>query len=163
MSTFDFSLVRYTAAGLVWAIAPRRGVSAGRLIGNATSNGYVRVNVGGVSYGVHRLVWELHNGEVPVGYEVDHINGDRADNRIENLRLATRSQNGMNHKVHKHNKLGIKGVSTRVRGNCTEFVGRITVNGKIHMKSSTCLSTVTDWLARMRPELHGQFANGGCH
>lgn len=163
MSAFDFELVHYTDAGLVWAKAPRRGVSVGSQVGTVTTNGYVRVTLSGVSHGVHRLVWELHNGAIPEGYEVDHINGLRSDNRIENLRLATRSQNSMNHKMHRHNKLGVKGLSTRLRGNCLEFVGRLRVDGKTHTKSSTQKSVVCAWLQQMRPELHGQFANGGYH
>lgn len=138
-------------------------MSIGASVGTPTTNGYVRVTLGGVSYGVHRLVWELHNGHIADGYEVDHRNGVRSDNSIGNLRLATRSQNGMNHKIHSHNKLGIKGVSTRTRGNCIEFVGRVAIDGKIHMKSSTCLDMVLSWLKQIRPELHGEFANGGYH
>lgn len=36
---------------------------------------------------LHRMVWEFHNGPIPTGYDIHHINGDRADNDIENLRL----------------------------------------------------------------------------
>lgn len=163
MSAFDFSVVRYTEGTLAWAVAPRRGVSIGKQIGRVTTNGYVRVTYRGRNYGVHRLVWEFHNGEIPEGYEVDHLNGVRTDNRIENLRLATRSQNSMNHRMHSHNSTGTKGLGTRVRGNCLEFVGRIRVDGKVHMKSSVNKDIVLDWLTRMRPALHGEFANGGYH
>ena len=47
-------------------------------------------------YKEHRIVWEMFNGEIPKGLQIDHINGDGSDNRIENLRLSTPSQNSTN-------------------------------------------------------------------
>jgi hypothetical protein len=41
----------------------------------------------------HRMVWEYYNGEIPEGMQIDHINDDRADNRLENLRLSTNKSN----------------------------------------------------------------------
>lgn len=46
---------------------------------------------------LHRLVWETHNGAIPKGYEVHHINGDRADNNIENLRLMLAEEHHKHH------------------------------------------------------------------
>ena len=54
---------------------------------------------------IHRLV--MGN---PKGMQVDHINGDTLDNRKENLRVCTRSQNMQNKKLHSHSKTGYKGV-----------------------------------------------------
>ena len=71
---------------------------------------YVMVKIGGKAVQAHRIIWEMHNGPVPVGREIDHINGNRADNRIENLRLATGSKNKMNTTLRKDNTSGLKGV-----------------------------------------------------
>jgi hypothetical protein len=52
---------------------------------------------------VHRLIWEAFNGTIPDGYVVDHINGDKKDNRLENLQLLTWSENLL--KYHRVDKL----------------------------------------------------------
>lgn len=51
-----------------------------------------------ISVQYHRMIWAWHYGEVPVGYEIDHINTNPFDNRIENLRLTTRTENFNNKK-----------------------------------------------------------------
>lgn len=59
--------------------------------------GYREIKFKGKTYKEHRLIWLIHYGVLPPkGYDIDHINHDRSDNRIHNLRLATRSQNCMN-------------------------------------------------------------------
>lgn len=75
--------------------------STGRLGDTQTAFGYRKVSLDKGSLGrirefAHRLVWNIHYGAIPEGMVVDHINGDKLDNRIENLRLATKSQNAQN-------------------------------------------------------------------
>jgi hypothetical protein len=60
------------------------------------SVGYYSVSIDGSRYQLSRLVWIYHNGDIPNGLLVDHINRDTHDNRIENLRLATYTQNEWN-------------------------------------------------------------------
>jgi hypothetical protein len=58
----------------------------------------------------HRIVWEMLNGPIPSGMNVDHIDGDPRNSRIENLRLCTQSQNLANSKLSNKSKTGHKGV-----------------------------------------------------
>ena len=48
------------------------------------------------NFRVHRLVWEAFNGKIPEGYEIDHINTVRDDNRLDNLRVVTPKENRNN-------------------------------------------------------------------
>lgn len=77
--------------------------------GPASTNGYCHLFIKGGYYLSHRLAWLHHYGEWPNG-ELDHVNGDRADNRIANLRIADAAQNMWNRSVHKNNRTGVKGV-----------------------------------------------------
>jgi len=72
-------------------------------------DGYVNIQINGKFVRAHRLVWLIEHGEWPDG-DTDHINRNRADNRIENLRDATRSQNMRNARLPSTNKSGIAGV-----------------------------------------------------
>ena len=81
------------------------GSVAGRL-----SNGYISIGIDGKEYGAHRLAWMYVYGEVPL-FEIDHIDRNRSNNAIDNLRAATSSENNLNRKIFKNNTSGCKGVS----------------------------------------------------
>ena len=74
----------------------RGKVLCGDEVGSFNSAGYRQFSVYGKHYYTHRVVWELHNGEIPEGMEIDHINRDRSDNRLENLRVVDRLTNSLN-------------------------------------------------------------------
>jgi len=89
-------------------------VSGGHIVSFQGHQGYRYVMIKGKYKREHRLIWELFNGPIPEGMVVDHINGIRHDNRIENLRMCTVQQNTMHRvKLNQNNKSGACGVSWR--------------------------------------------------
>jgi hypothetical protein len=82
---------------------------AGKEANNPHNFGYSCVSLAGNKYFSHRIIMFLEH-EVDSKEEIDHINGNKADNRICNLRFATKSQNSMNTNNRKNNKSGVKGV-----------------------------------------------------
>lgn len=91
-------LLRYNpkTGHLFWKGSPARCVKAGSLAGNIQrSNGYRYICVGGRSIRAHRIAWAIFYGAWPAD-TIDHINGIRDDNRIENLRNVTRTENAQN-------------------------------------------------------------------
>ena len=104
-------LIVHPALGVVDRVMPSGVVRC--KVGTITRNGYVVVWDGEKLAPVHRLIWQNVNGFVPKGLEIDHINGVRNDNRLENLRLVTRSQNNQNVRLARvdNQTSGVKGVS----------------------------------------------------
>lgn len=100
---------------------------SGKIAGNYNGkNPYSRVMVLGKSYLAHRLAWAMHYGYFPVN-QVDHINLDRRDNRICNLREADRFEQGVNRSMLSSNTSGWKGV-TYCKAQ-KKWVARIRVKG----------------------------------
>lgn len=122
-----FSYDAITGA-LLWKIhRPRRPV--GSIAGNKKSDGRyftVHATIQGVQkrYYVHRVIWEMHHGPIESGMCIDHIDGDGLNNRLENLRLVTLSDNQRNSRLPRNNRLGVHGVYQKARGYAVQCAGR---------------------------------------
>lgn len=81
----------------------------GDVAGALKLNGYIAISIKGKKYHAHRLAWLYVHGHFPSDC-IDHVNMNKSDNRIINLRLATKSQNMNNKGKRSNNKSGFKGV-----------------------------------------------------
>lgn len=103
-------VLAYDEATGVFVWRKKRGrQAAGSVAGSPHNAGYWSIRVDGRPFLAHRLAWLYVRGDWPT--EIDHINGDRSDNRIANLRQVTRQQNCRNAAMRSHNKTGVNGVA----------------------------------------------------
>ena len=114
-----------TTGNFVWLVNRRSKVKAGAIAGYKDANGYTKIQINGQTYSAHRLAWYYVHGVWPP-QEIDHINRQRDDNRLCNLRLADKMLNNRNRKT--SNKHGVKGVHWHKMFN--RWVGQISLNGK---------------------------------
>ena len=107
MPTFDqiSTLLAQRDGALFWR-SDWHGYKAGDPAGFVDGQGYRRVGLFGKHFQAHRIVWMLVHGEWPTG-DLDHINGVPGDNRIENLRIATSSQNAANRRIERSLPKGV--------------------------------------------------------
>ena len=145
----------------VWKYRPDMSNSwnarfAGKQALNIDSDGYKSGRINYRIYQAHRVAWLIHYGEWPDG-QVDHINMVRSDNRIDNLRLATRSENAMNRGKQNDNTSGYKGVSWHKSSG--KWQAKIKKNGKC-IYLGTYHDVLEAHLAYCRAvhDVHGQFA-----
>lgn len=118
----------YKTGELSWIYASKRGgFKAGRICNCLDVHGYIQINFNGKIYKGHRLVWLYVNGEFPDN-QIDHINHNRADNRIENLRCVNNFENHLNRPLQSNNKYGIAGIYLNKRVN--RYYAYITYKGK---------------------------------
>lgn len=98
------------------------------IFGTKNSKGYLAIRVDGSRFQTHRLAWIISNGDIQSGLQIDHINRDRSDNRLCNLRLVTHMENGHNQKLRATNTSGYAGVYLHPQSK--KWVASIMVNYK---------------------------------
>ena len=92
-----------------WKISTNGRIKIGSVAGSLENNGYIRLSISGTRYLAHRLAMVYVNGGC--GEYIDHIDGDRSNNKISNLRCVTSSQNSQNARIGSRNTSGKIGVS----------------------------------------------------
>lgn len=119
--------------------------------------GYLRFSAN--KYGVviaHRAAWLLHYGSLPETH-IDHIDGDKQNNRINNLRLCTHNQNQHNQGIRRSNSSGYKGVS--FMKSAGKWQAQICCNSKIkHLGLFVHKEDAAHAYDIASLELHGEFA-----
>lgn len=100
------------------------------IVGTINKSGHVAVSFEGKTYYVHRIAYIMHYGSIPIGFDIDHINGNPQDNRIDNLRAVPHKVNRRNSKRNNNNTSGHTGIYAH--GN--KWVAKIKVDYKaVHL------------------------------
>jgi hypothetical protein len=128
----------------------------GEIAGSILKKGYIQIGINGKTYLAHRLIFFMFNGFMPK--YVDHINGIRNDNRIENLREADSFQNNWNRKKIPNKKFPAKGIYKHSKYD--KYCVEITFKGeRIHLGIFDTLDEAVKASNNARLKYHGAFAN----
>lgn len=115
----------------------------------------IAVDISGVPYFAHQLAWLMVHGSIPERTTVDHRNCNPLDNRLDNLRVATRSQQQANSRVLKKTLAGMKGVKLH----CGKYQARIKIDGKSrHLGTFATAEQAKAAYDKAAAELFGEFA-----
>jgi hypothetical protein len=153
------SLFKYMDGKLYWKkITNMSRVKVGDEAGFMSKQGYKCIRIYNKIFKQHRIIFFMHHGFFPEF--VDHIDGNKLNNNIDNLRVASRIQNQQNAKIRADNKSGIKGVSWYKKTNTWRAV--IKINGKFkHLGLFKDIDDAKNAVVNARNLYHGIFANHG--
>ena len=143
-------LLRYEpeTGNFTWRVRPANNMRAGDAAGCLSKrDGYRSIRLLGRYYLEHRLAWLYVNGEWPAE-EIDHLNRVRSDNRIANLRLATKAENKQNTSLRRDSASGHKGISWHKRDQ--KWVAEIKLHGKKHYLGG--FNNINDAIAARKSE-----------
>jgi len=116
---------------LIWKIKPSNRVSIGGVAGSYDKYGYRRLGYKSKNYFIHRLVWAYVHGKFPPN-DIDHIDGNPANNKIGNLRAVSHEENLKNSKLNKNNTSGVAGVYWDKK--TSKWMAHIGISGKkVHL------------------------------
>ena len=126
---------------------------ANSLAGYKATNGYTCIAYKSTYYYAHRLAWVYVYGAIPEGATIDHINGNKSDNRLENLRLATRAEQSQNTSLYKGNTSGYTGVTWHKKDK--KWMAQIRVDGKsIYLGEYTSIEAANEAYKQAKQQYH---------
>lgn len=150
-------LMEYRDGKLYWTVSRGR-VAKGYEVGTKNTSGYWQTQINGERMYVHRIVFFLHHGFWPK--QIDHIDGNKDNNAIENLREASLSQNQHNTRLPKNNTSGAKGVGWhKQRGKWYARVklGDRQISAGLYSNKEDAVKAAQE----LRTKLHKEFTNHG--
>lgn len=106
---------------------------------------------------MHREIWEHHHGPIPKGVQIDHIDGNSLNNRVENLRLATNAENSRNRKLQPNNSSGAAGVRKRSSGRWDARIGSSSHGTMKYIGSFTTKAEAIAARMEVEAQMFGQF------
>ena len=152
-------MLRYENGKLYWRKKVSRKINVGDEAGTRRkTDGYSQIMINRQVYRTHRLVYLYHFGYTPE--TLDHINQNPSDNRIENLRPATRAENAYNSKLRSDNISGVKGVTwdkAKKKWVARLFANKTCVNLGRFVELTDAITAVK----AARRQHHGMFASEG--
>jgi hypothetical protein len=149
----------YKEGKLFWKVEKGIKAKVGQEAGYTSNTGYLILQFNYKSYMVHRVIYELLKGNIPKGYFIDHIDRNKSNNKIENLRLVTPKQNCYNSDARPNNKLGTKGV--HYHKNKNKYQAQIKDNGvAIYLGQFDTPEEAKEAYEKAAKRLHGEFYNG---
>ena len=152
------SIFEYKDGVLFWKAKKSSNTRQDFSAGSIAKRGYVSVRLCGKHYYVHRLIYMMHYGFMPEF--LDHIDGNKLNNKIENLRSATKSENNRNKKLYKNNKSGVKGVQWNEP--CKKWRAVLKLDGKNkHIGLFNTIDEAEHAIKEARVKFHGEFSNNG--
>lgn len=125
-------------------------------VGWKNSSGYLQTEINNKCYMVHRIIYEMHFGKLEDYEQIDHIDRNPLNNKIENLRKCIQNQNQINSKIPKNNTTGYKGVLRTPSG---KFQARLGYNGvKLYLGLFKTAEEANECVISKTKELYGEFA-----
>jgi hypothetical protein len=147
-----------------WRDYPSCICKSGDIAGNLHPLGYIKIGINYKSYFAHELAFIYMTGKSPQAF-IDHINGEKTDNRWKNLREATASQNQCNRGKQLNNNSGYKGIiNLKLKnGKHYGYRARVRYNRELYQKDFSIdeLEIALIWLREIRSNLHKEFTNHG--
>lgn len=151
-------IFEYRDGNLYWKQTFGYRAKVGTLAGTKNLRGYIQIGYKRKNYMAHKLIFLMHHGYAPK--IIDHIDNNRCNNKIENLREATLTQNRWNCLIRKDNTSGVKGVTWHKKAN--KWVARGYANNTIYMLGYFKeIEEAKKAIEIFRKEKHGIFANNG--
>lgn len=146
----------YPETGIfIWNVQKGQRIKAGDIAGTPQNRGSIVIKINGKQYLAHRLAWLYTHGEFPSRL-IDHLDGDPSNNRLNNIRECTNSENLKNQSVSKRNTSGFKGVTFHKLSGKWQAGARL--NGKrIHLGLYNTPEEASKVYNDFAKEHHGKF------